>query len=240
MGRRTPWLATILVGVLLVGAVAGAAFLIERGGELVSTSMEEDLGDLRFVDVEIGFGAGDLKIMSLSERSPNLVEATFETPGRGAVTSLRRSGDSAELRFRMERGSWFRSASSAEWEIWLSRIPALSIRLNGGAASMVLDLSDLQVTDLEIATGASDVDVMVPANAGEVDVQIDGGAANIEVIVPDGVAARITSTSGLSSINIDRSRFPKSAGVYVSPGFADAANRVNIDFRVGVSSVSVR
>ena len=127
LGRRIPWLATVLVGALFVGAVAGAALLVERGGELVSTGMEEVLGDLRFVDVEIGFGAGGLKIMSLPESSPNLVEATFETPGRGAVTSLRRSNDSAELRFRMERGRWFRSTSSAEWEIRLSRTPALSI-----------------------------------------------------------------------------------------------------------------
>ena len=190
--------------------------------------MAECLDGLSVVDIEIEFGADDLKITSLPEGSPNRVEAAFDTPGRGAVTSLRRSDDIADVRFSMESGRWFRSASSAEWEIMLSRSPALSIRLNGGAASMVLDLSDLQVTDLEIAAGAPDVDVTVPADAGEVFVQIDGGAA------------RITSASGLSSINVDRARFPKSAGVYTSPGFADAANRVNIDIRVEVSSVTVR
>jgi hypothetical protein len=240
VGGRTPWLATILIGALLAAAVTWAALLVEPGGELVSTSMAEGLEGVSVVDVEIGFGAGDLKITSLPEGSPNLVEAAFDTPGRGAVTSLRRSDDSADLRFSMESGRWFRSASGAEWEIMLSRSPALSIRLNGGAASMVLDLSDLQVTDLEIATGALGVDVTVPADAGEIFVQIDGGASNIEVLVPDGVAARITSASGLSSINVDRSRFPKLAGVYASPGFEDAANRVNIDIRVGVSSVTVR
>ena len=69
---------------------------------------------------------------------------------------------------------------------------------------------------------------------------MDAGAADVSVAVPEGVAARIATRAGASSLDIDTSRFPKSGDEYVSPDFQDAANRLDIEFRVGAASVTVR
>ena len=239
MGCRMWWLSTLLVAVLLIGAVAGSIALT-TDDEPVVTTLTESLDGLSSMDLSLTFAAGDLIVRSLRAGSPNLVEGRFETPGRAAQATLTRSGDTGVLSITMEARSWSRWFSNADWDISLSQSPSLSIDLDGGAASMNLDLRDLRVTNLDIDVGAASVDVTLPASAGEVSVGIDAGAASIKVIVPEGIAAKISKDAGLSSFDIDASRFPKSNGVYVSPDFDTAENRVTIDFNVGASSVTVR
>ena len=243
LGRRSPWATVLIIAAILAGSVAGAYALADGVGEPVVTSLIEPLGDLRSVNVDIAFGAGRLSVGSLPAGSPNAVEASFETPGRGATAVLKRSGDSGDLRITMEGRSWFPwldDSSRADWEISLSQGPELSIGLAGGAAEITLDLHDLQVSDLDVDTGAADVNITMPADAGRVEARIDAGASDLNVIIPEGVAARITKSSGLSSFDIDTARFPESDGVYVSPDFQTAENRLTIVFRVGASSVTVR
>ncbi len=202
--------------------------------------MTEPLDGLNSVDVNITFGAGELSVRSLPAGSSNLVEGRFETPGREAVATLRRSGDTGDLVITMENRRLARSLSSADWDIALSQSPRLSIDLEGGAAGVEMDLRDLQVNELDLAIGAASVDLILPAKAGDVNVRIDAGAASIEVIIPEGVAAKISKDAGLSSFDIDRSRFPLSGNVYVSSDFETAENRVTIDFDIGAASVTVR
>ena len=239
LGRRMWWLGTLVVALLLTGAVAGS-IILTTDDEPVVTILSESLDGLSSVDVSLTFGAGDLTVRSLRAGSPNLVEGRFETPGRATQATLTRSGDTGVLGITMEARSWSRWFSNAYWDISLSQSPSLSIDLDGGAASMDLDLRDLLVANLDIDVGAASVDVTLPASAGEVRVGIDAGAASIKVIVPEGVAAKISKDAGLSSFDIDTSRFPKSNEVYVSPGFDTAENRVTIDFNVGAASVTVR
>ena len=60
-------------------------------------------------------------------------------------------------------------------------------------------------------------------------------------LVPPGVAAQIDFDGGVSSMDIDESRFPKQDnGQYVSPDFSNAANRVTIKIEAGVSDITIR
>ncbi len=240
LGRRTPWLAVLLILLLFLGAVVAAFALTARESLPFTTRLTEPLSGLESADVSITFGAGNLALTSLPADSPNLAEGTFETPGQAANAALKRSGDRGELKITMESRRWFGDVSGADWKIALSRTPRLSLKLNGGAADMKLDLRDLQAKDLELNIGAAKAEVIMPASAGEVNGRIDGGAANIEIVIPEGTAARIVSRSGLSSFDMDTRRFPKSDGAYQSPDYATAKNRINLDFRVGAASVSVK
>ena len=238
LGGRASWAALLVV--LLLVAVGASALWFSSDQEEVVTSFVEPLGDLQSVAVRVAFGAGDLRLRSLAADSPNLVQAEFQTPGLAANAALRRSGESGELRITMaERGRFGRPAA-ADWDVALSRSPRLAIDIDGGAANIRLNLRDLRVAELDLDIGAADVEVTLPANAGETTVSVDAGAADIEISVPEGVAAKIDAARGLSSLEVDTSRFPRTDGGYASPNFASAQNRVTIDLRVGVSSVKVR
>ena len=245
-GRRMPWLAALAVIGLLTGSIV-IATVLTRGydnspsstSNVSITTYTEPVGALESVDVSIEFGAGHLRLTSLPIGSPNLVEAQFR--GLGANTSLARSGEIGHLKISMDSRLLLRHLfSDVDWQISLGRAPRLSIGLDGGAAGITLDLRELRVTNINVDVGASETDIIMPSQAGHVSADINAGAANLEIIVPPGVAAMVTSSSGLTSVDIDSSRFPRSGRAHVSPDFETAENRVTIHIQAGASRITVR
>ncbi len=239
LGRRAGWLTILLIVVLI--AVAFPLMWFSPVERVVGPSTaSEPLDGLKSADVNIDFGAGHLKVRSLPAGSANLMEGKFEGGAMPPKVSMARSTDSAELGISTQSGSWTGRVSGADWEISLSQAPVLTLNVDAGAANITLDIRDLYVTDLALNVGASNVDIDLPASAGDVTVDIKAGAADITIVVPEGVAAKIKKNGGLSSFDIDTSRFPLSGSYYVSPDFDTAQNKVTIDLNVGVSSVSIR
>ena len=155
----------------------------------------------------------------------------------------------------MSGESFFPCGWGRDWRVSLSTVPEIAMALGTGASSIDLDLTDLRVTRLHVAAGATDLDIRMPARAGDVEVVIDAGAADIDVWIPDGVEARIVNDSGFSSFNISH-RFPslESQGwsaeygtiggrgpgeIYSSRGYGEAENRIYVEVNGGASSISV-
>lgn len=238
-GRRIGWWAPVLV-ILAIMVAIGGAWLLGPGNEEPVSSVAEPLTGLESVDVDIKFGAGDLKVSSLPPDSLNLVEGQFGTEGKGARVQLVRSQNTGTLTISPSRQPWIRWFSKASWDISLSQTPRLTMDLDVGAADVTLDLRELKISELGVNAGATDVEIVMPAAAGDVRADINAGAADVTVIIPPGVAAKITKHAGVSSFTIDGGRFPLSGDVYVSPDFAAAKNRVTVDLNVGASTVTVR
>ncbi|NLE75415.1 MAG: hypothetical protein GX605_01520 [Chloroflexi bacterium] len=135
--------------------------------------------------------------------------------------------------------NWWQNARP-DWDVQLNQNVPLSLEVETGASDVTLDLSALQVRELEISTGASAVEVTLPAAAGHTQVEMEGGAASFKLRVPEGVAARIRSTGGLSGTTVDTTRFPRLGDIYQSPDYDTAIHRVDLKLETGVSSVDVR
>ena len=156
-------------------------------------------------------------------------------------TSVTRSPGHAELALSTNGVSIdFFGNPDRRWEVWLSPAPNISIDLDTGASDLTLDLTELNVSDLTVRGGATDIEILAPRNAGHVDIDIDVGAANVDLEVPEGVAARIDVDLGLSGLSVDESRFPKNGDVYVSRDFDTSENRIDLEIDAGASSVEIR
>lgn len=238
LGKRLPLVAGLLMLLVLSGAVAAASVQAIDGGGNETSSFTQPLEGLASADVRVAFGGGDLRIHSLGAGADAFVQGEFE--GLPADVVLERAGDSGRLRIESSGSGFFSDFSDTVWDVALSRLPELALYVDAGAANINLDLRDLQVTRLDVSVGAANADIIIPSGAGHVDAFITGGAASINIMVPEGVAARISSDSGLSSVDVDTGRFPRSGGDYVSPGYESATDRVNIRIRVGAASVDVR
>jgi hypothetical protein len=59
------------------------------------------------------------------------------------------------------------------------------------------------------------------------------------MVVPEGVAARIRAEQGASAIEVDTSRFPYSNGIYESPDYSSAQNKVDVMIQAGAGRVAV-
>ena len=102
-----------------------------------------------------------------------------------------------------------------------------------------LDLSALQLAEIRLQSGASELTVILPAQARYTLVHVESGAAAIRLFVPEGVAAHIRAKEGLTAVTVDEWRFPAIGHVYESEDYDEAQNRIDIHINAGANNISV-
>ena len=155
--------------------------------------------------------------------------------GRAVVDMRVKDRDISHYFYPWRRG-W---AGTLDWNFSLNTQIPLSLMFETGASESRLSLTDLQVKELGVKTGASATTVDLPAGAGFTRVHVESGAAAVKIRVPAGVAAFIQVKSALAGIHIDQGRFPQAAGGYRSADWERAANKVEIFVETGVGSVDI-
>lgn len=237
-GSRNPLPVLLLSLVLLVGPVVIAIVIGGGTSSPGPVNYSLPLSRVERTQVEINVGAGDLMLGSLPESSQNLVEASaapdmsqdFRISGGTGILALTVPGQHV---IGAPIGQRIRLEADLS-----TRVP-VELRVKTGASTSQVDLKSLKVTKLTLDIGASRLDLQLPSNAGATDATVKAGVAEVHVTIPLGVAARISLSSGLSSVSID-SRFPKIGAVYQSADYATASNKVDLRIDAGVSSIVVR
>jgi hypothetical protein len=223
---KTWWPLLLIIGGLdiLIGSL--------RMRNVKARTLALDLGTATQGDISINFGAGDLTV---GKAAPGkIVDGTFEGEVRYDAKP------DGRVWLKLEPLNWWGwNPRGYRWNVGLTDAVPLKLTLDGGAANANLDLTDLKVTDLRVKTGASGTVVRLPSAAGLTVVHVNAGAASVKLIVPAGVAARVHSTMAIGSNDINQQRFPRAGGDYVSPDYATAANKVDIQFDGGVGSLAV-
>lgn len=227
-----PWQLWRLWPVILV--VIGLDILLEvalRRGRPAET-ISIDQGALSEARVSVEFGAGELR-MGAGAPAGKLLEGEFSD---GAEYQVRTS----EVRLYGSRDwSWW-GWRGRTWDVRLTREIPLGLRLQLGACQARLDLSDLRVTNVTLETGAADTSIRFPSAAGMTRAKVKAGAAQVTLSVPEGVAARITATMAIGSLNVNTQRFsPAPGGGYASADYDTAANKLDLSIEGGVGAVSV-
>ena len=127
-------------------------------------------------------------------------------------------------------------------EITLSgRVPWF-IRSRWGMSHVVADLRDLELRGLEISGGSSHIDVRLPRPSEAVDVRIGGGASDVDLIRPADVPVRVHIGGGVSKMAVDDFRVDSAGGKtdWQSPDYEEAAGRYNVEIGAGASKVTIR
>ncbi|MGC9399247.1 MAG: toast rack family protein [Anaerolineae bacterium] len=226
-------LVLIAVGVWILWGTLRGPDAVET--ERLSLPLEgEDEAHLRLT-----YGAGRLSVTG-DAAAGTLLEGRFT----GGLRHTRRRVDGrteVTLRPGTEFWTWIPGfPASREWQLRLTQEIPLSLSVEVGASDTRLDLRSLQVTALDVETGASSVEVWLPKAAGYTRVDVDAGAASVVFRVPENVAARIHTEVALSGVDVDRERFPRTGKVYLSPNYATAEHRVEIHVEGGVGSLTVQ
>lgn len=225
-------LVIVLFGIwLLIGAVSRGKDTAEE--QTISIPLE----NARSARIKLDHGAGRLNVRG----GASATEALAGEFGTNVDYKSRLEADQLVVKVRNSPHFWsWYPGQSLDWDIRLNKDIPLNLKIDSGASSSTLDLSDLKVVDLDIDTGASSTEVILPAHAGNTHVDIDTGASSLNIHVPAGVAARIRIKSGLAAINVDSTRFPRiDGGLYQSTDYSTAANRADITIDAGVGSIEI-
>ena len=223
----------ILFGIwLLIGSLSRGQHHVE------GQSLSIPLQGAKSAHVKLDHGAGRLNVQG-GAPSAEILNGVF---GVEMDYKARLDGDALDVKLRTSPHFWtWYPGQSLDWEVRLNGDIPLSLKIDSGASSSVLDLSDLKIVDLDIDTGASSTEVTLPAHAGNTRVDIDTGASSLNLRIPTGVAASIRVKTGVASVNIDSTRFPRlDGGLYQSPDYSTAANRADITIDAGVGSIDIK
>ena len=223
----------------LLGAGAWVLFGVFYKGNVETENASIDLQGASSVDLKIGHGAGELKIHS----GANAGEVAHGSFVGGLNHKANRNGDRLEVRMRPAKEvmdiPFLGPRSQLNWDVALNANVPTALVMNLGANKSMIDLHDMNITDLKLETGASDTRLTLPAH-GRFKADLDLGAAALEVIVPVGLSARIRTSTGAADVKIDETRFPHSGGYYQSADFDSASNAVDITIDAGAASIRVK
>ena len=124
------------------------------------------------------------------------------------------------------------------WELPLAPGVALRLGIEVGASQCLLDLSELQLTELAMQADVGKSEVVLPAS-GQPRACLKSGVGETLVKIPDAMAARVRMQSGIGSIKVD-GRFPRQGNAHQSAGYDTAAQRVDLRIEAGLGSIAVR
>jgi len=230
----SPWQFWKLWPLILV--VIGLDILLEISlgrGRAGSESLSIDRDTLAEAEVSFEFGAGELNVAA-GAGPGKLLEGEFTDDVEYQLRNQR-----LKVSSRPDWWGWWGWRHGHRWDARLTGDIPLKLHFQVGACQSNLDLGDLKVTDLLLESGAADTRVRFSREAGLTRARVKSGAASVRLTVPEGVAARITATMAIGTLDVDTGRFPRSGSAYESPDYATAANKLDLGIEGGVGSVTV-
>ncbi|RZK25519.1 MAG: hypothetical protein EOO43_05325 [Flavobacterium sp.] len=123
-------------------------------------------------------------------------------------------------------------------DVHLNTKPIYDMNLKMGAGELKFDLANYKVRTLNFDGGAAELNIKIGALLPITDVNVKTGVADVKIEIPEGSGCRIKTKTGLSSK--DFTGFTKiSEGLYETPNYQSASNKVFINFEGGISSFEV-
>jgi hypothetical protein len=122
--------------------------------------------------------------------------------------------------------------------VLLDRRVRWQVRMSGGAVSQQLDLRGARLSGVDLAAGATRIDLRLPPPDRAVGIRMAGGATEFAVHVPAGVATGVRVGGGAASTEVDGVRRTGLAGGTVV-STATGPDRYDVDATAGVSTLTV-
>ncbi len=256
IGRRS-LLGSAVVAFLLLITLLGAIFwgmqqqptapaaLTQNAtrGAVSTVRINQPLEGAASADIKIGMGAGQLRLEALPESS-GLVEGQIELrSGEQVEPVFQMRGDRADFALVNDKtilmptlGQW---DGNAAWELSLSRDIPIALDVTTGVGASNLDLSQLDLEQLNVETGVGSTQLYLPRR-GRLSATVSTGVGELDVIIPTGMAARIRVDGGLSNVNVSGKDYRHEENVYISSGFDDATDRIDLAISAGIGQITIR
>lgn len=125
--------------------------------------------------------------------------------------------------------------------VQLSPAVTWQLQFTGGSNQTILSLGDSKISSIDFTAGANLIQMTLPRPSGTATITLAGGVSQVNLTVPPGVPTRLRLYGGASTATLGgRTHVGIRRGtVLSSPGWAQAANRYDVNAPAGVSDISV-
>jgi hypothetical protein len=193
--------------------------------------------DAKRADIAIRGGAGLITVQGGTDR---LAEGSLISNFSTVSTSSRLAGDRQEA--AIEASGKGGIMMSRGWKNDLSvtvtqQIP-VDLTVDGGAASLQLDLTRVIAESVKINTGASKVDLSLGDKAALAKVDINAGASSVDIEAPKSLGLKVTLQSALTSIDLPGLE-KTGDNTYMTKDYDAAGKKAELNLELGVSSLKL-
>jgi hypothetical protein len=239
------WWGSLLSTILVVAVVVIALWFTTTGmttSRQDTVEIRQPLGDATRAEVSIDPGVGSLQLGAASE-SANLIEGTIhKSKSEDIEESFSQEGGTAVYSLGTKVTSWNVLPGGFDdtrlWDLGLTPGASLFLDAGMGVGNTELDLAGLDVQDLSADMGVGRIKVILP-EAGQFEARLSQGVGVVEIVIPRGMAVRIEADTALAGRQLPGDLVQQEE-FYTSPGYAGAANRVEIDAGVAIGMLIVR
>ncbi len=229
----------LTVGALLIGMLISACQLrFARTGQTVTESQTVDTAGATAASVQIQMNAGEL---TLAGGAGQLLEADFRynvadwepqvayaVDGARGALDVTQPGDGLPVNDELVN----------DWNLRLSGGLPLDLAINLGAGEGDLDLSGLDVSSVQVETGASVVTVDLRGDWDhDVDAVIRGGVGELRVVLPSALGVRVAADTAL--VNVTASGLTRDGDAYVNAAYGTAPYSLEVEIEAGVGAVDL-
>jgi hypothetical protein len=209
-----------------------------RVGQTVTENQTVDAGAAAAATVLIEMNAGEL---SLVGGANHLLEADFRynVDDWEPQVAYAVDGDQGALEVT-QTGDGLPAGDELvnDWALRLGGGLPLDLAINLGAGEGDLDLSGLDITGLQVETGAAVVTVDLRGDwAHDVDALIKGGVGELRVVLPSAMGVRVTADTAL--VNVTESGLTRNGDTYVNGAYGTAPYTLQVEIEAGVGAVDL-
>ena len=281
LGRRYPALGALLgfaaaTGVLLL-VLLGPSFGWVRGSQLAATTehFAEPMDQATSARVELDIPAGSLEVDALSD-SNQLIQADMTHIGQvdfdvagNEQKMIRLQGTMNQLKIA-DIFDWGDNIKDLHSEIGLNPTVPLDLQVNLDVGDAKIDLSELQLTNLDVHGNVGQVRLALPAldhrypakvagdvgsfqidiaEAADLDLDIEGDVGSFMIDVPEDVGVRLEADVNLGNVNLPTDfrqikngdhDFVSQSGIWESANFGRADHQVHIRFNGDIGDLTIR
>ena len=222
---------------LWFGLIACGLLNTTRVNDLKSETQSVELGSASTARVQIEFPAGELKV---EDGASSLMDASF----RYNVTDWQpqvkysESGAQGELLISQPGNDKLPVGGQLinEWTVQLANDVPIDLTIVTGAGNAELDLGALDLTNLNIQTGAGVTNVNLEgAWQHDLDVSIKGGVGELTVNLPAAMGVRVDKETAL--VNVSADGLIVDGNGYVNQAYGTAPYTLTLKLQAGVGSV---
>ncbi|MCJ7511380.1 MAG: DUF5668 domain-containing protein [Anaerolineales bacterium] len=236
-------LAAVLSLVVLAGAIGGLA---DRDGlpteNLAAEVVQVQLNGVASAKVTLAPLAASLRVGSLQDDTLLLAGKIYSHPWERVGQAYLRSGNTARVKLQTTGASLSPTTSFAgttpAWDLGLTPAIPLDIEVSLVAGEANLPMGDLTAESLKVELVFGQSTVVLPAN-GKYDARLSGVFGQTVVVIPAGLEASVRLEPLLTGRTIDSDLRQLPDGRYVTAGYGQAENQVDLVISQVVGAIEV-
>lgn len=202
----------------------------------IDQHFSEPYAEVDRASMDIDFGAGDIVLkapcaeLAKVDASSNFVKYSFRAERNTGETAVFLSGKGHTKKVNKK--------NSNDVDIALCAQPVWDFKLDMGAADAELDFSPYKMENITINGGACDLDLRLGDHGCNTKIEISTGASDIDIKVPASMDCQINLKSAITGKTFEG--FVKTErGTWQTPNYGQGANQVVIEMNCAVSDISV-